>query len=562
VLTGFLVLAALTSSPVPSRQAVPADSVRTVAIRLADGRVLRCSMEEEPRGSGWTPIVPRVPGATTSRDGLELSALDHACGRSGGEVTVTISLWYGSPHQRRIPVATVVARDGITVRVDELRAYGVQPVEISIETHAAPALRLPAVASASSALQVSAEVEGPPAPGYVFHLLNTNTQPVMEVKYRTYRGAAAAGMGGAHHVDGTALIQPGETYTVRQPAAIDSRTGAWMPTDRFVIDLVTWADGSQDRAASSGVERRVPLTIDTPPAGSRPPSPPHTSATTQTRAVSGSTVATLVTQDWSAVDLLVLWRGTPGWFMVPDYQPSKGGSGPLFEGTLFFNGRSFDWDIDFVTRIAHLAGTRLDLKNDNVVLVDRIDAPGGPRIVKTLKVDENPAVDFPDLGPLVWRIPELAAYLQCDQRFADPKLQTLHAFVCTPVNGPSPELATRAVDLMLSRFAQLSRAMDAAGVAKAYARDGELVNPGQDVIKGRAAIQSFLERFAAYAILSYELAPTSTTGDRNGVTQKGTFHQRVRTPDGQIVEASGTFTAEWVLEDYVWHIKRMTTERR
>jgi SnoaL-like domain len=282
-------------------------------------------------------------------------------------------------------------------------------------------------------------------------------------------------------------------------------------------------------------------------------------ATTRTQWVSGSTVATLVTEDGSAVDLLVLWRGTPGWFMTPDYQPSRGGSGPRFEGTLFFGGHLFNWDIDFVTRIAHVAGSRLDLKGQNVVLIDGIDAPAGPRIVKTLKVDEDPSVNFPDLGTLVWRIPELATYLQCDQHFSDSKVQMLHALACTPVTGPSPELATKAVDLMLNKLAQRSRDMDAAGVAKIYARDGEIANPGQDAIKGRAAIEAFLGRFAEYKVLEYVLTPSATTGDKNGVTQKGTFHQRVRTPDGQIVEVSGTFTAEWVLEDFVWHIKRMTT---
>jgi hypothetical protein len=551
-------LAALLSSAAQP-QAPAVDVVRTVAIKLADGRVIRCSTEAQPRGSGWTPIVPRITGAPTSRDGLELSALDHACGRQAGDVTVTISLWYGTPHQRLIPVATIVPHDGVTVRVEELLPYGVQPVEISIETRPAPVLHVPAVGSASSGVQVTAGIEGPPAPGYIFYLLNLKTQPVMEVRYSTNRGAGIAASGGAHHLDGTPLIQPGETYTVRQLAGIDSRTGAWLATDRFEITSVTWADGSAEDAPSPGVERRVPLAIDAPPPASRRPAPARTPATTETKAVSGSTVATLVTQDWSAVDLLVLWRGTPGWFMASDYQPPRGGSGPRFEGTLFVGGHLFNWDIDFVSRIAHIAGTRLDLKNDNVVLVDGIDAPAGPRIVRTLKVEERPLADFPDIGPLVWRIPELAAYLQCDQQFSDTKIQTLHALMCTPVTGAPPNVATRVVNLLLNKFAQLSRDMDAAGIAAMYAREGEIVNPGQDAIKGRAAIEAFLRRFAEYKVLEYELTPTSTTSDKNNVTQKGTLHQRVRTPQGRIVEVSGTFTAEWVLEDFIWHIKRMTT---
>lgn len=290
--------------------------------------------------------------------------------------------------------------------------------------------------------------------------------------------------------------------------------------------------------------------------------PPFTPATSQTQKMSGSTVATLVSQDHSAIDLLVLWRGKPGWFMAPDYQASRGGSGPKFDGTLFFAGRLFNWDIDFRSRVAHIAGSRLDLKDNNVVLVDGIDAPVGPRIVKTLKLDADWSSDFPSVGPVIWRAPELATYLQCDQHFADPQIQMLHSIACLPITGPSPEQAARAVNLMLDRFAQLSREGDAGAIAQLYARDGEIANPGQDVIKGRAAIQAFLDKFAQYQLLEYVLTPTTTTGDKNGVTQTGSFRQRVRTPEGNIVEVSGTFTAEWILEDFVWHIRRMTTRPR
>ena len=112
---------------------------------------------------------------------------------------------------------------------------------------------------------------------------------------------------------------------------------------------------------------------------------------------------------------------------------------------------------------------------------------------------------------------------------------------------------------MLGVFARESRTMDAERIAGIYARDGELVNAGQGAIKGRDAIEAFLRSFAGYTMLDYALTPTSTAGDKHVVTQKGTFHQRVRTPQGQIVEASGTFTAEWVIEDFVWRIRRMTT---
>ena len=141
-------------------------------------------------------------------------------------------------------------------------------------------LQVPVVGSASSGVQVTAKIEGPPSPGYVFSLLNTQTRPVMEVEFDTYRGLALATSGGARRLDGTPLMQPGETYMVRQLASVDARTGQWLQTDRFQITSVTWADGSEERAPSPGIERRVPLGIAAPPA-SRPLAAARAPATTE-----------------------------------------------------------------------------------------------------------------------------------------------------------------------------------------------------------------------------------------------------------------------------------------
>ena len=73
-----IVLALWFAAFAPVSQPAP-ELVRTIAIRLADGRVLRLTpTHEQPRGSGWTSLVPKIAGASTVRDGLEVSALDYA----------------------------------------------------------------------------------------------------------------------------------------------------------------------------------------------------------------------------------------------------------------------------------------------------------------------------------------------------------------------------------------------------------------------------------------------------------------------------------------------------
>ena len=54
--------------------------------------------------------------------------------------------------------------------------------------------------------------------------------------------------------------------------------------------------------ACTGPDRQVPIATGRLPF-SAPRMPPHTRATTDTQKLSGTTVATLVTKDWSAVEL-------------------------------------------------------------------------------------------------------------------------------------------------------------------------------------------------------------------------------------------------------------------
>jgi hypothetical protein len=435
VLLAAMMIAAVVAQT-PSRDAVSV--VRTVAIKLADGRVLRCSTDAQPRGSGWTPIVPRIPGAPTSRDGLELSALDHACGRQAGEVTVTISLWYGSPHQRLIPVATIVPRDGVTVRVEELRAFGVQPVEISIDTRPAPVLHVPVVGSASSGVQVTAEIEGPPSPGYVFSLLNTKTEPVIEIKFDTYRGDAVAGSGGAHHQDGTPLMQPGETYVVRQAAGIDSRTGQWLQTDRFQITSVKWADGTEEHSPSPGIERRVPLGMTGPPQPSVPPATTHArpnadraparSSGGGNTSISPTVFATWITQrtgnEPEQMRLLVLWRGTPGWFFVGGGRIGGGSSAGASHTTIEYGDTYLTLDYGPGDTVA-INGRDVNLGTDNVVYVDDVDAPGGGRVVRTSRIPSQMPGSAAQIGLAIRDVPEVVTYLRCDARASDPQRQMM-----------------------------------------------------------------------------------------------------------------------------------------
>lgn len=122
--------------------------------------------------------------------------------------------------------------------------------------------------------------------------------------------------------------------------------------------------------------------------------------------------------------------------------------------------------------------------------------------------------------------------------------------------GSSPATELQAA---LARYEKLVLAMDHAAIAALFADDGEVVNEGQRPILGPAAIDEFLQKFSGYKVIRYEIVATRTTINGPAAVQTGSFHQRVRTPDGQVIDVFGKFKAEWVRTANGWRIWRMGT---
>jgi hypothetical protein len=247
--------------------------VRAIAVTYADGRRTDSTIGERGRVS-WTPVFPRVSGATTARDGLPLNALQFEEALDGQDLVVTLALLYGSPHQRRVPVATVRVTEDRPVRVDELEAFGVQPIVLSIVRLPLAQLHLPSVSSPSSQLDVQVDADSAGVPEYRFRIVNRSTQAVTSLAYRAYRGNTPSVSGHPRGPARTALIAPGETYTLRFPAAANGnrRTAAdaWLPMDRFVITAVLWSDGliegdpapaASERALDAGTANQLERAI-------------------------------------------------------------------------------------------------------------------------------------------------------------------------------------------------------------------------------------------------------------------------------------------------------------
>lgn len=122
----------------------------------------------------------------------------------------------------------------------------------------------------------------------------------------------------------------------------------------------------------------------------------------------------------------------------------------------------------------------------------------------------------------------------------------------------SPEQA--AVVARLRLYDQLVHAQNVHALAALFAPDAEIQHETQTPTRGRAAIEALYASFADYQVLENSTTPESTVVQGLTATQKGRYHQRVKTPSGELVEASGRFQADWVKAAGVWLIKRLFTQ--
>jgi len=129
----------------------------------------------------------------------------------------------------------------------------------------------------------------------------------------------------------------------------------------------------------------------------------------------------------------------------------------------------------------------------------------------------------------------------------------------------TPKESPRRVDIdaelrqEMERYAELVRKMDNPGIAGLFTDDGAIVN-GAQMVSGPKAIQDFLDKFKQYQVQTETLTVQSVHGSSSAAQVLGTYDQTVRLPAGNVVEARGNYSADWVRGgDGKWRLKRMAT---
>lgn len=179
------------------------------------------------------------------------------------------------------------------------------------------------------------------------------------------------------------------------------------------------------------------------PPGRRVPSPGANATSSGTRVISPVALVTWVStygnDGIQVLDLIVLWRGSPGWFSRGSGSgTSSRGSTASFHSSIRYGGLDLQLEFEPNTRVAQIQGNAIQLRDDNVILVDNVDVAGGPTVVGTLRVDPEPPLadnGYPRIEPVLRRSPEIVTFLQCDARLPDERVQAVIETVCRQVLG-------------------------------------------------------------------------------------------------------------------------------
>jgi hypothetical protein len=133
------------------------------------------------------------------------------------------------------------------------------------------------------------------------------------------------------------------------------------------------------------------------------------------------------------LDLLVLWRGEPGWWAKgTGKDSSSGGSGSRLTSTSHVGGQELRIVFDRSVKSAEIQAQTLRLDRANVVMVDDV-AAATPKFT-TATVDPTLPSSI-DIHVAVQRSPDVQKFLRCDETLPDARMQSYVALVCNRMMG-------------------------------------------------------------------------------------------------------------------------------
>jgi hypothetical protein len=155
----------------------------------------------------------------------------------------------------------------------------------------------------------------------------------------------------------------------------------------------------------------------------------------ETRVASPTVLATWIRRGPNELELLVLWRGTPYWFMRDRRRSaSYGGSSDAYYAQIAYGGTQMSLEKRSDELSAVVASTRIPLPGDaNVILIDRVDEERGTPAVTSFSVGTTLVQGVQQFESLLRSSPLIGAFLQCDIRSEDSRRQAVFDRLCAPL---------------------------------------------------------------------------------------------------------------------------------
>lgn len=160
----------------------------------------------------------------------------------------------------------------------------------------------------------------------------------------------------------------------------------------------------------------------------------------ETRQVSPTVLATWIKRvapDSERTDVIVLWRGEPGWHLTGSRRGvSSSAARDTHYTSISYGGLELEMSYNRKRQVVTIGGRKVDLKpNLNVVLVDRVGADPAKFKIETLAVDESLPRHGPQLERVLGGSSRIVEFLQCHLSLPDSRGKQMIERVCAQITG-------------------------------------------------------------------------------------------------------------------------------
>jgi hypothetical protein len=125
-------------------------------------------------------------------------------------------------------------------------------------------------------------------------------------------------------------------------------------------------------------------------------------------------VAATVLANGGDIELIIFWRGKPGWFFGPEHT-SMGGSADTLSGVVQYGPVQLEYSFDRRSRATVIEKQRIELSpSANAILVDTVDDPAGAKVVGTASIPGRYETPATPLAPVFAQSRGVVEFLRCD----------------------------------------------------------------------------------------------------------------------------------------------------